>query len=160
MFETLINSIIQILQNNTALNDFIFMSSFTRQLKPNPISQITVCVGMGSSKITNTAFGDFLGNSGSYEYFGKKSIFNAKLLIYAPTHLGGVACCQAFSKIANTLMFSNSTIPVLSLECKEVKYDKVSDAFLLECNASCLLMLGQKSEDSTISGIVVKEVIK
>lgn len=156
MFENLIDKLLTSLSNDSLLKNFNFVNAFSQKIRNNPLNKITVSIGLGSVKISNVAFGDFLGNTSSGEVYGKQADVDIKIQIHSPKSLGGRTCCEAFSLISNSIIFNLEEPYLVSIYCSEVCYDDGSCAFILPCNAKFKIYLGKQTDQTKIEKIIVK----
>lgn len=130
----ILNTIKNILKNDTELSLVNFNLSFPNKFVPNPLIKPSVSIGVKEVKINTGSFDGYLSTKDDTEYYGNLSKLNLALDIYVPEKDGGSKCYDIFYKIYKTLLASNNlNFNITSFSANEITYCQNTGAFLLKC---------------------------
>ena len=156
IFDEIVESIKSKLSADTSLEGINFINSYRSSPHPNPIRNPYVAIGISSVDSSYGAFGNFLGQENGNEFYGKNCIVTISLRIYSPKTAEGEKCSEIFSKMFDCLFLDNNFNRINKVSCKEVAFDKNSDAYYLDCFLKMNVFIGNKPEEMAISDIEVK----
>ena len=132
LFEKLAGVIMEGLKKDTALEKIEFVEAFSSIQREVPPERLYAAVGIGTMKLVPAALDDYLGIKDGAEMYGRQAEVEVQLQICAPTGLGGKACVEAFSKIVDSLLFSENGLCLQTISCGKPSFSASMKAFALE----------------------------
>lgn len=156
VFDEIIDEVKEGLGSEPGLKDITFVEFFKDYKRVNPLPHNLITIGIKKIEIKNKAFGKYLGFVRGNECFGKTGTIYITINIFVPKNNGGEATAEIFSRICNTLMNNSLHEQIVSIECGNVEFDKVSSAFVLSCIMKLEVIIGQQNDEAGITSIIVK----
>lgn len=156
VFDEIIDEVKETLSSEPDLRDITVVEFFKDYKRVNPLSNNLITIGIKKIEVKNKAFGKYLGMVKGNECFGKTGIISITINIFVPKNNGGETTAEIFSRVCNTLMNNSLHEQILSIECGNVEFDKISNAFVLGCIMKLEVIIGQQNDEADITSIIVK----
>lgn len=156
IFNEIVEDIKNILSADSNLSTVNFINAYRKTIYPNPIKNIYAAIGISAIDSSAGAFGNYAGEKEDNGLYGKNCFVTVNIRIYSPKEEGGLLCSETFSKIFDCLFLNEGLKQLDKISCKEVTFDKNSDAYSLDCHLKMKVFIGNVSEEIEISNIEVE----
>lgn len=159
IFDEIVEDIKNKLSANTNLSDVNFINAYRSNKYPNPVKHPYVTIGVSAVDASLGAFGNYFGNDGQSEHYGKNCLLTIGMRIYSPKIKEGAFCSDIFSRMCDCLFFDVASNKINKISCKEVTFDKNLDAYALDSSLRMKVFISNTSNEIEISDIKVEGVL-
>ena len=118
----------EILLNDDYFSNVKFVSSYSFNAAPNPITRVYISIELEEVNMKNLAFPRYLGSSNSVDYLGNYTDVVVLLDIYSPKNKSSNDCYDTFLKIYEVLS-SNNVYLINNACCGKIEYDEETFCF-------------------------------
>ena len=159
VFNTLIEELIELLEDENSLSDIDFKEFYDNSPKLNPLKKVTIVFGFGSVKINDCAMNDYLGSSSNGQLYSKEANFTVDFKIYTPQSMDASEGIKALDNLCEVILFNNNiTEKSISIDASKQNYDLKNFSFVISGCIKFKFAVSKENEEAAISNIIVKGV--